>query len=73
MQVSDEDVRETARQAADLIRRQRDRITELEAALRRIAAPTYGTEIWDTDEERAAIYARHLEGHRRIAVEALSN
>lgn len=48
-----------------------DRIAELEAALREIARPTYGTEINDTDAERASILGRHLVRFQRIALEAL--
>lgn len=48
-----------------------DRIEALEAALREIARPTYGTEINDTDAERADLLGRHLVRFQRIALEAL--
>lgn len=41
-------------------------------ALRRIAAPTYGTEIHDTDAERAVNFWRHLERLQKIARDALA-
>ena len=47
------------------------RILQLEAALRRIAAPTYGTELHDTDAERASVYWGHLQRAQQIAREAL--
>jgi predicted nucleotide-binding protein (sugar kinase/HSP70/actin superfamily) len=47
------------------------RIAGLEMALREIARPTYGTEINDTDAERADILGRCLVRFQRIAHEAL--
>lgn len=47
------------------------RILQLESALRRIAAPTYGTELHDTDAERASVYWGHLQRAQQIAREAL--
>lgn len=43
----------------------------LRLALERIAAPTYGTEIHDTDKEMADTYGRHLDRLQKIAREAL--
>lgn len=48
-------------------------IAELEAALRKIAAPTYGTEINDTDAERADCYWTHLQRFQDIARKALGS
>lgn len=53
--------------------KQYHRILELEAALRQIAQPTYGTEPSNTDAERADIYWGHLSRFQRIAREALPN
>lgn len=49
-----------------------DPIKNLADALRRIAAPTYGTEIHDTDADRADTYWRHLERLQGIAQGALA-
>lgn len=48
------------------------RIEKLEAAMREIAKPTYGTELHNTDEERADIYWTHLSRFQIIAREALA-
>lgn len=48
------------------------RIEELEAALVTIAAPTYGTELSDTDAERAAVFWAHLTRFQNIARKALN-
>ena len=49
-----------------------ERIAELEAALRNIAAPTYGTEMHDTDAERADVYWGHIVRFQKIARGALN-
>lgn len=49
------------------------RIEDLEVAMREIAAPTDGTEIHDTAEERAEIYWRHIARLQAIARRALTN
>ena len=49
------------------------RIAELEAALRVIASPTYGTEINDTDADRADCYWSHLQRFQTIARKALGS
>ena len=43
----------------------------LREALEKIAAPTYGTELWNTHKERAKIYWRHLISFQTIARAAL--
>lgn len=48
------------------------RVAQLEVALRSIAAPTYGTELGDSDAERAQVYWSHLARFQRIARDALS-
>lgn len=50
-----------------------DRIAYLELTLRTISADTYGTEIMDTDEQRAEVLGRHLRRLQSIAREALTN
>ena len=47
------------------------RIAELEAALRQIALPTYGTELHDTDAERADTFWGHINRFQSIARTAL--
>ena len=61
-----------------LARKQAERIAELESenrrlreALEKIAAPTYGTELWNTHKERAEIYRTHLTSFQTIARAAL--
>jgi len=49
----------------------RNRIAELEAALRQIAAPTCGTEIMDSDAELASVYRSHWLRFQLIARAAL--
>ena len=62
-----------------LSRARQRRIAELEAenrrmreALEKIAAPTFGTELWNTHKERAEIYWTHLTNFQTIARTALS-
>ena len=47
------------------------RIAELEATLQRISTPTYGTELHDTDAERADVYWGHIKRMQQDAREAL--
>lgn len=49
------------------------RVERLEAALRTITATTYGTELHDTDAERADRYWTHLQRFQTIAREALGS
>lgn len=55
------------------LRALRMRVSDLGAALQMIAAPTYGTELTSTDEERANHYWRQLERMQRIARDALKS
>ncbi len=50
----------------------RARNAELEAALREIAANTYGTELTNSDAENNEILGRHLSRFQQIARKALS-
>lgn len=47
------------------------KLAALVDALSKIAHPTYGTEIHDTDSERADIYWQHIERFQRTAQQAL--
>lgn len=47
------------------------KLAALVDALSKIAHPTYGTEIHDTDSERADIYWQHIELFQRTAQQAL--
>lgn len=51
----------------------RKRIAKLEAALSQIASATYGTELHDTDAERADVYWRHLQRAQQISRGALKH
>jgi hypothetical protein len=48
------------------------KLAALVVALSAIAAPTYGTELSDTDAERASIYWQHLARFQKIAREAIA-
>ena len=48
------------------------RIAKLEAALREIAANTYGTELCNSDAKNNEILGRHLVRFQKIAREALA-
>lgn len=48
-----------------------DLIQRLRAALEQIAAPTYGTELCNTDEENNEILGHHMFWHQSIARKAL--
>lgn len=56
-------------------KRQRDaaraKLAALVEALSKIARPTYGTELHDTDAERAHVYWQHIERFQRTAQQAL--
>lgn len=67
-----EGVAELAVDVARMVIADKDaRIAELEAALNEIASPTYGTEMHDTDAERADVYWGHIVRFQKIAREAL--
>jgi hypothetical protein len=59
----------TFKQAKEL----RERVAELETALREIARPTYGTELTDTDSERADTFWGHIARFQSIARKVLPN
>lgn len=46
-------------------------IKRLREALEIISKPTYGTELFDTDEDRAEVYWQHITRFQAIAKKAL--
>lgn len=67
-----EDLRDLDRVSGTvMLREAADTITELEAALEQIAAVTYGTELNDTDAERADHHWRTVCSFQSIARAAL--